>query len=76
MMRRGNGDRLPIPTHDEFQKAVVSESEIVACSAYPTRAPTRPSSRRQRIAPAAPPLRRKGGIAGHPPPTRVAGAFS
>ena len=31
-MRRGHGDRLPIPTHDEFQKAIVNESEIVACS--------------------------------------------
>jgi hypothetical protein len=31
-MRRGQGDRLPIPTEDEFEKAVVSESEIVACS--------------------------------------------
>jgi hypothetical protein len=31
-MRRGHGDRIPIPTHDEFQKAVVSESELVACS--------------------------------------------
>ncbi len=32
MMRRGQGDRLPIPTHVEFEKAVVSEGEIVACS--------------------------------------------
>lgn len=31
-MRRGQGDRLPFPTHDEFQNAVVSELEIVACS--------------------------------------------
>ena len=31
-MRRGHGDRLPIPTHDEFQKAVVNETQLVACS--------------------------------------------
>jgi hypothetical protein len=31
-MRRGQGRRLPIPTHDEFQKAVVGELEIVACA--------------------------------------------
>ena len=32
MMRRGQGDRLPIPTQDEFQQAVLNDSEIVACS--------------------------------------------
>jgi hypothetical protein len=31
-MGRGHGERLPIPTHDDFQRAVVAESEIVACS--------------------------------------------
>jgi hypothetical protein len=31
-MRRGQGSRLPIPTHDEFQKAVLGDCEIVACA--------------------------------------------
>jgi hypothetical protein len=31
-MRRGQGGRLPIPTHDEFAKAVVDDSVIVACA--------------------------------------------
>lgn len=29
---RGQGGRLPIPTHDEFAKVVVEDSVIVACA--------------------------------------------
>jgi hypothetical protein len=31
-MRHEHRDRLPVPTHDEFQKAVIDQTEIVACS--------------------------------------------
>lgn len=31
-MRRGQGGRPPIPTHEEWQKVVLIESEVVACS--------------------------------------------
>jgi hypothetical protein len=32
-MRRGQGGRMPIPTKQQFEKAVLDDSEIVACSA-------------------------------------------
>jgi len=31
-MRRGRGDRLPVPTLEELNEASASEREIVACS--------------------------------------------
>jgi hypothetical protein len=32
-MRRGHGNRMPVPTKEEFERAVIEDLEIVACSA-------------------------------------------
>jgi hypothetical protein len=32
-MRRGQGERMPVPTKAEFEQAVIDDCEIVACSA-------------------------------------------
>lgn len=32
-MRRGQGGRLPVPRKAEFEKVVIEDAEIVACSA-------------------------------------------
>jgi hypothetical protein len=31
-MRRGQGGRLPIPTVEELQQAIIAENQIVACA--------------------------------------------